>query len=146
MSIATPPPRPADAPAVTLRCWLLRDRPLLSLAISLGVLLLAVLIYFASRNLLGTALSITALLVVMRRVWLPIRFRVDAQGIIRQVSGRSRRIPWSAIARYEICSRGVVLLPHGADYRLAAGQGLFVPWAGRKDEILALLAQYGPAL
>ena len=145
MSLATPPPvqpRPSDWQAVNVRCWMLWDRPLLSLTLTVGVLALAGAVYFVSENMLGTSLAVTAQVIVLRRVWLPIWFRLDAQGIVRQVWGRSRRIPWSSIARYETCRHGAVLFPFGADYRMAAGQGLFIPWADRRDEVLTMLRQF----
>jgi hypothetical protein len=149
MSIASPKTLPQSGTvhvqAVSLRCWMLRDRPLLSLATCLAVIGVIALTYYVSRNPLGTTLAAVALLITLRRAWLPIRFRVDAQGIIRQVSGRSRRVPWSAIARYEVCSRGVVLFPQGADYRIAAGQGLFIPWGGRREELMGLVEKYTPS-
>ena len=147
MSTASQTParlRPPDAPAVSLRCWFLYDRPLLSIAIVLALVTLAGFLCVATDNLLGASLAIAALILDLRRIWLPIWFRIESQGITRQVSGQTRRIPWSAVARYEICRRGAVLFPYGADYRLGAGQGLFIPWAGHHDEIVALLQQFGP--
>lgn len=145
MSITTPPPAAPRFPelhSLELRCWYLRDRPLLA---GLAVLLIAAtaaVIYFVSASMPGTIGCTTALIVAMRRMFLPIEFHLDPVGVTRRLARQTRRIPWTAIARYEICQRGVVLFPYGADYRLAAGQGLFIPWNGHREELLAILAEF----
>ena len=76
------------------------------------------------------------------RFFLPVVFTLSADGVNESVLGQDRRIPWSAVRRYEIHPKGV-LLSHRQDATwVDSFQGIFLPWGNHRQEILALLNYY----
>lgn len=87
-------------------------------------------------------LAVSALALSLWRFFLPVVFTLSADGVNESVLGRDRRIPWSAVRRYEIHPKGV-LLSHRQDATwVDSFQGIFLPWGNHRQEILALLNYY----
>ena len=99
-------------------------------------------IYWLSSQAYLTLLAVLALAATTWRFFLPIVFELSDRGVEQGLFGRQRRIPWSAVRRYEICSGGVLLLPHEDRSILAPFRGLYVPWTMHRDEILRLVQHY----
>jgi hypothetical protein len=76
------------------------------------------------------------------RFFLPVVFTLSDTGVNETLLGRDRRIPWLAIRRYELQSKGVLLLPYSDAAGVDSLQGLFLPWGSHREEVLALLSYY----
>ena len=90
---------------------------------------------------LGLA-ALAALAVALWRFFLPVVFELSEKGVDQRLLGRQRRIPWEAIGRHEVRSAGVLLLPHDDRSAMAPMRGLYLPWASRRDEVLAHVRHY----
>ena len=77
------------------------------------------------------------------RMFIPVVFELNALGISQHLLGRIRRIPWSAIEYARIGREGVFFSLDGAP--LADLRGLYVPWEGRRNEVLVAVEYYLPA-
>jgi len=109
------------------------------LAIALGAVTLAVCVS-TGRVSLGV-LALAVLLLALWRYFLPVEFELNGKGVDQYVFGRRRRLPWSAIGCYEICSAGILLLP-SADCRLGAMRGLYLPWGKHRHEVILRVRYY----
>ena len=77
------------------------------------------------------------------RVFVPVVFELNALGVSQHLLGRVRRVPWSAIEYARIGREGVFFSLDGGP--LADLRGLYLPWEGRRNEVLALVEYYLPA-
>jgi hypothetical protein len=73
------------------------------------------------------------------RIWIPVCFELGPRGIGQTMLGRRLRIPWRAVARYEITRRGVVFLPENNRIPL---RSLYVRWRDRREPLLELIRYY----
>lgn len=76
------------------------------------------------------------------RFWLPIRFELGPHGIEQTVLGRGTKIPWTAIRRYEVRPRGVLLFADAMQMPLSPLRALYLPWSGQREQVLAHLEYY----
>ena len=137
-------PNWADGPPPTLswRSWPLRDHlpgTLVVAAVLAGVA-------FGVRWVTGqphlALLASGALAVALWRFFLPILFELGPDGVDHWLLGRRRRVPWTAIQRYEVRSTGVLLLPFADRCEVDALRGLYLPWGEHRDEVLFQVRYY----
>jgi hypothetical protein len=95
------------------------------------------------RSYLG-AFALTALALSLWRFFLPVLFELNAGGVHQRILGRRRHVPWKSIHRCEIFADGVLLLPMADRCALDALRGLYLPWGGHRDEVLANVRYYLP--
>jgi len=69
-------------------------------------------------------------------------YELDLEGVHQTVFRRRRVIPWTAIRSCEMAAAGVLLLPNADAVPLDAWIGLYLPWSGRREEVLANLVYY----
>ena len=86
------------------------------------------------------------LAITLWRTWLPVRYQIGGGGIVQVALGRRRRIPWTAILRYEVRPGGVLLLPDAIVTPLSPLRGLYLPWGGQREAVLASCEYYLGAL
>jgi hypothetical protein len=134
--------RNSPAPIVW-RSWPLADggRQLWLLIAALTAV--AVVVGYATESATATAASVALVAVAAWRMFVPVVFELNALGISQHLLGRIRRIPWSAIEYARLGAEGVFFSLDGAP--LADLRGLYVPWEGRRNEVLALVEYYLPA-
>lgn len=134
---ANPPPE-----ALRWRCWPLCEssvRAFWALFCLSGVGLLA---YWLTGQVYLALLALAALMASLWRFFLPVVFELNEKGIHQRILGRHRCIPWHAIRRYEVCAAGLLLLPDDDPSLIAYFGGIYLPWAGYRDEVLAVVAYY----
>jgi hypothetical protein len=124
------------------RSWPLVKSPMRSSAILLGVVAVGLLVRAAIGSWPPALLATAALLATLWRFFMPITFELSEHGVDQWVSGRRVRIPWRAIRRYQVCSAGVLLVPHGERTIMAPFLSLYLPWEGHCDEVLAQMRHY----
>lgn len=127
--------------------WPLRDDgPWAMLAVTL-VLAVALGAMILSASPATGLLALLALVLAMWRLWIPVTFEFSPHGMTQEVLGRRRRIAWRSIGGYRVVRRGVWLLPHASELRIAAPRSLFVRGGPQLDTLLAVLAFYlGPPM
>ncbi len=136
-------PRIRVAPEeVTLVVWPLAQRPVesvLLLAVAVGVSCFVG--WWTSQPLVGGGLA-AALAIVLWRTWLPVTYVLGLSGVTQSVLGRSRRISWSAVRSFEIEPGGVLLSPDAQLVPLSPLRGLYLPWLGQREKVLATIEYY----
>ncbi len=132
-----------QAPAsIRWRSWPLCENAARTCLVTIGLLVAVVLIRWVSGWTYLALLGLLALLVALWRFFLPVEFELSDQGVHQRVFGRQRHIRWQAIARYEVCSAGVLLLPDADRSAMAPFRGLYLPWSTHRDEVLAQVRHY----
>ena len=124
---------------LTIHIWHLRQRPVSSLLAICVAILASVFVgwwfeFWPLGGIIAVLLTITGWTIL-----LPQRYELSNVGVRHVVLGRVRLIPWAAIRRYTIHATGVVLLPDDQVIGLSPLRGLFLPWSGKRQEILAHL-------
>ena len=119
--------------------WPLRDEGLRSWGMLVGVAVLVSLVWTFWRDLALASAVALALLVALWRLWLPVKWELGLTGITQTAFGFKRRIAWLAIASYEIRPDGVWLF---ADREQSHLRAVFIGYAGRREEVVALVNYY----
>jgi hypothetical protein len=86
-----------------------------------------------------TLLAAIALTVAAWRLWLPVKWELGLTGVSLVVLGFRRRIPWMAVARFEITENGVWLF---ADREGTPQRGTFIAFAGQRERVTACIEYY----
>jgi len=124
---------------LTLVHWTLRDDPPLALAVGVPIALLVIVVATVTRS---PVLAIVVLIALVAASWsplLPVRYVFDATGIERRVFWWRRRIPWATVARCETWPAGVRLFRTADPLPLESLRAVFIPFAGRRGEVLEQL-------
>jgi len=129
-------------PAVRWRSWPLRENVLGGLGVVVALSAAWLGIHWITEQTHLALLAAVVLAVALWRFFLPTWFELNADGVSQWLFGRCRRIPWRAIRRYEVCSAGVLLLPHADRCPMDPLRGLYLPWGSRRDEVLAQVQYY----
>ena len=136
-SEATGPP-----PSVQWRSWPLRDSVLAATIVLAALAGAGVGVWSLTGKTHLALLAVAVLAIALWRFFLPVSFELNSEGVSQFVFGRRRRVPWRGIRRYEVCSSGVLLLPHADPCPLDACRGLYLPWGKNRQEVLAQVRYY----
>jgi len=127
---------------VTVDDWPLRDRPLgASVALTLAAGLTWLSVWATGVAAVGAAIGV-ALLLTLWRSWLPVRFQLGSGGIVQTVLGWRRRIPWTAIRRYEPRGEGVLLLADASRAGMSPLRGLYLHCGDKREAVIAQLEHH----
>ena len=140
-------PRIRVAPEeLRLEVWPLVQRPVESLVQILAAAVASVAVGWWLRQPIVAGLAGSALAVVLWRTWLPVTFEIGVMGVTHTVLGRSRRIPWSSVRSWRVDDSGVLLSPDAELTPLSHLRGLYLPWLGQREKLLASVEYYVPRL
>ncbi|MEX2174773.1 MAG: hypothetical protein WD872_10455 [Pirellulaceae bacterium] len=130
---------------VRLVVWPLVQQPVGSL-LALGATAAAGgLVGWSTGQAWSGAIAAAALAITLWRTWLPVTYELGPRGITQKLLGRRRRIDWLAIRSYEASERGVLLAPDPQMTALSPLRGLYLPWVGQREQVLAILQHYLPS-
>lgn len=125
--------------------WPLRQRPLRTLLL-LGGMVTAGL--YAASTMSQPWLAVIALVLLLAsiwRTWIPVRFELGPRGITERTLGRTRRIPWRDVARWEIHQRGVLLVADQEASAFSPLRGLYIHFPREPERLREVLDFYlGP--
>ncbi|MCA9123320.1 MAG: hypothetical protein H6822_29330 [Planctomycetaceae bacterium] len=138
--------RPPQAPrSVVVVNWPLRDGGVGAWGMAIGLVLIAVVAGVISQSRVMGTVCFAALVTATWRLWLPVTFEFRSRGVIYTVLGRSRQIPWTHIARFEVRPRGVLLFPDIDLSPLASLRSVYVQWNEQKAAIMEVIKFYSSA-
>lgn len=119
--------------------WPLRDESLRSWLLLAAVAASVGAVWMLWQDVLFSLLAGLALLISLWRLWLPVRWELGLTGITQTALGFRRRIPWMAIARFDLRDNGVWLY---ADRDPAPQRAVFIAYAGQRTRITACVDYY----
>jgi hypothetical protein len=134
----------ADEPPPLVRWWScpVRDNILSALVVLAGLTAAGMGVHAATGRLHLALFAVLVLTMALWRFFIPVLFELNTDGVNQWVFRRHRRISWNEIHRYDICSKGVLLLPHTDRCPMDAFRGLYLPWRNRREEVLAQIHYY----
>jgi len=134
------PPEPP--PSIQWRSWPLAESFLAATMVLIGLLAAGAGIRWITAQTHLALLAVAVLVIALWRFFPPTSFELNPEGVNQWFFGRHRRIPWREIRGYEVCSTGVLLLPHADSCPADAYRGLYLPWGKHRREVLALVEHY----
>ncbi|MCE9544851.1 MAG: hypothetical protein K8T25_04940 [Planctomycetia bacterium] len=129
---STPGPNP-----VVLTLWPLVSRRALAEPVPWLALALGLIAWFVTQNEILTGLAVAAVVLSAWRYFVPVRFQIDAAGIHQRVLSRRRVVHWTAVRRVELRDTGVLLRFDAGRQPLDVFNSLYVPYGGKRAEVLA---------
>jgi hypothetical protein len=133
---------PSPPNEVEITVWPLHDDPLRSWSLVLGVVALSALAGWVAASFAMGLFCLAAILVALWRMWVPVTFHLGPRGIVQTVLGRQTRFLWSSVARFEVHSSGVLLLPDADPTPLNKLRSLYIRFQGEKVALLELVDYY----
>jgi hypothetical protein len=119
--------------------WPLRDEGLRSWLLVVAATILVALVWTIWGNPAFTALTAATFALALWRLWIPVKWEIGLTGIAMSVFGFRRRIPWMAVARFEITHEGVWLF---ADREASAQRGTFIGFGDKRAGVTACIEYY----
>jgi hypothetical protein len=138
----SPASRTSPVPIVW-RSWPIADRGRQLWLLVSTLVVVAAVVGYATGSLRSMVLSDVLVAAAAWRMFIPVVFEFNALGVSQHLLGRIRRIPWSAIEYARPGREGVFFSLDEAP--LADLRGLYVPWEGRQQEVVAAVQYYLPA-
>ncbi len=132
-------------PVLEWRVHLLRQQPeyavRAAVVIVLGGLIAAVLLNSAWFG----ALAILMLWMATREYWLPLRYRIDADGASLRYFGAVYLIPWDRVAYCMVDAVGVKLSSAPPQSRLQPFRGVYLRYADNRDAVMKAIDHWRSA-
>lgn len=126
-------------PAIRWRVWpLVQGGPANALVVG-AITAAAAMVGLATRNPAWALVALALTSAAAWRLFVPITFEINSQGVFQEFLGRRERIGWRAIHGCQPGQAGVFLSLGGP---LPLFRGLYVPWQSHRAEVLALLDYY----
>lgn len=129
-------------PEATFRSWPLVDEPTASIV---PLLLLAASALAAYATVGVSWWALVPFLLVLASLWrwyTPATFHIHSQGVDYRMGAFSRRVRWRDVGGCRLVEDGMLLTRDRAASPLLAAWGLFVPFCGKRPEIVALVNFY----
>jgi hypothetical protein len=122
--------------------WPIRQGAPASWLIVLGLLLVGCVTGLATGRVVWALIVLLLLAGATWKWFLPVRYRIDNQGVSEEVFGRTRLVPWNKVGSCLVRHQGIVLIKHAAPVPLDAFGAWYVPWGDRREEVLAQAKRY----
>jgi hypothetical protein len=116
-----------------------RERPWATVVLVMVILLASLAAALALENLWWGFVGLLLLSLSMWNYLLPVRFRMDADGVEKKSLFGSERKSWSEVRTWVADRYGVLLSPFPGPSRLAKFRGLSVQFAGNREEVLEFI-------
>lgn len=133
------PRQPLAPEDVAVWNWPLRDEGLKSWVLLVGAIVVCALVWAIWANGPFALFTYAMLALALWRLWVPVKWELGLTGITMVVLGFRRRIPWLAVARFELREDGVWLF---ADRGASPQRGTFIAYGGQHERVRACIEYY----
>ena len=86
--------------------------------------------------------SVALLFISLRGFFLPTRYRLDSEGVTVKEPLFTRNKPWSDLKSLHVDRHGVLVSPFSFSTRLENFRGLYLRFAGNRDDVLAFCERH----
>ncbi|MFZ5980057.1 MAG: hypothetical protein ACOYVF_05445 [Candidatus Zixiibacteriota bacterium] len=121
------------------KCHPVKRRPLVSLAVTLFITLIGVLVLYATGSHFFTALALVILFASLAKFYFPTEYFLSDKNLKVKTTTQTLVKPWSM---YRTCypdRNGILLSPFGRPSRLENFRGLYIMFEGNRDEVTAFI-------
>lgn len=129
-------------PTLTWRCWPAREHAVGTLIVLAGLAAAGAGVRLLTGQTHLALFAVGVLGLALWRFFLPVAFELNPEGVDQWLLGRHRRVHWTAVRRYEVCSAGVLLLPFADRSAMDAFRGLYLPWGDHREAVLFQVRYY----
>lgn len=134
---------PENAP-LAAGCLRWRSHPVVddyprSLLLVAAVMAVCVGVWASFDGIGYAAIAAAFLLGSLARYLVPTRYELDAAGVSVRFLGHGRSVAWAAVRRVGVHPEGVQLSPFERASRLEAFRGIFLRFAGNRDEVVSFV-------
>jgi hypothetical protein len=131
----------AQSPApFAWRSWSIVDEWRRTWPIAATVALVSLVIGIATGKLDLGLIALVVQAAALWRLWLPIHYEINSQGIEQRVFRRTVKTPRTAIRRHELRRDGVLLFREADARPFDAWRGVYLPWNRNHAAVVAALA------
>jgi hypothetical protein len=121
------------------RSWPVVDEARRSWPLIAVLAAVAVLAGWMTSDVFAGLLVAAVLAAAVWRLWLPVTYEINSQGIEERCFGRQKRIPWSQLIAGEIHAHGISFQFELQDRAGCMWRSFFLPWDRHRETVLAAL-------
>ena len=132
----------SQRPQFSIQCWQPRSQPLLFAGVLVLYATVVFAVYWFTRDVLITSVTVTALLLASWRLWIPIRFHIGPTGVIQSVLGQQRQLGWGYVKQIQPHRGGLRVLYQSAGSELSLCRTLVISVPQSQLEELVTTFEY----
>ncbi len=125
-------------------CHPVKRNPLVSLLVSLFLVAVIVIVYYITASRLFGILAALIMFASLAKFYFPTTYRMTPEGITIKTTTQTLHKPWSTYRSYYPDKNGVLLSPFLQPSRLENFRGLYVMFAGNREEVLSYIKAHLP--
>jgi hypothetical protein len=134
------PETPRDeGPVLEWRCHPVKRRPAMSVAVTAFIMVVGVLVHYATESRLLGILAAVILLASLAKFYFPTVYRLTNHGVTVKTTTQTLVKPWSMYRSFYPDKNGVLLSPFGRPSRLETFRGIYLMFNNNRDEVLAFI-------
>ncbi|MDD3731279.1 MAG: hypothetical protein PHU88_02770 [candidate division Zixibacteria bacterium] len=138
-----PQPEETDAEGQVLswRCHPVKRRPWVSLAVTLFVLLISFLVFYATGSRAFTVLALVILMASLAKFYFPTEYRLSDKNIKIKTTTQTLVKDWAMYRSFYPDKNGILLSPFARPSRLENFRGLYIMFENNRDEVTAFVKE-----
>jgi hypothetical protein len=119
------------------RCHPAKRRPLVSIAVSLFVIVVAMSVFYSTDSRAFTVLALVVMLASLAKFYFPTSYQLSDETVTIKTTTTTISKPWSQYRSFYPDKNGILLSPFAEPSRLENFRGLYLMFAGNRDEVIA---------
>ena len=123
------------------RCHPVRRRPVVSMAVTAFIVLVGLLVYFATDSRGFTVLALVILFASLAKFYFPTEYRLSDKNIKVKTTTQTLVKEWSMYRSYYADKNGILLSPFARPSRLENFRGLYIMFEKNRDEVTAFVKE-----
>jgi len=123
-------------------CHPLKRRPLVSVAVTLFVVVVGVLVYLGTASNAFTVLALVVLLASLAKFYFPTRYRLTESGFHVMTTTQKLFREWEMFRTFHPDKNGVLLSPFTRRTRLENFRGYYMMFESNREEVLDFVRRY----
>jgi hypothetical protein len=132
-------PIPPEGTLLEWTCHPMKRRPLVTAAVILFVVILAVLVYVITSSRFMTLLALIILFASLAKFFLPTTYRFSDRRIAIKTTTQTLYKEWRLFRSYYPDKNGVLLSPFAGPSRLENFRGIYVMFNENREEVLEVV-------
>jgi len=124
------------------RCHPVRRRPIVSAAVTLFIVLVVVSVFYATDSRAFAVLALVVMLLSLAKFYFPTDFKLTADDVTVKTTTQTLVKHWSQYRSFYPDKNGVLLSPFPEPSRLENFRGLYLMFAGNRDEVVSFVAAH----
>jgi len=119
------------------RCHPVRRKPLVSIAVSIFVIIVAMAVFYSTYSRAFTVLALVVMLASLAKFYFPTIYKLTDKTVTVKTTTTTITKEWSQYRSLYPDKNGILLSPFAEPSRLENFRGLYLMFAGNRDEVIA---------